>query len=749
MNIRYSSVDRAKELRSRKKLNPFHLGGSIILKGKDFDINKFLFQTNQSSTSTLAPKKIYPKKLPSLNRKVLNPLFDLNSKNSDNSTEANNGFSFERDNSEKNNFNILENELNKERNKSNYYIQIINSNFNEKPSINNTDSSFTLNFHNQNIKQKKVSHLFKKYPNERLYPKKSITSINNNINFIKVIKEIKNNNEKIRQEDRNADYFKKMPAYKSKIAYDSRYENVVFDANYEINKYRDRENDLTIKENIIKNFIIKNKQISKNNVLLEVMKKRNKILEKENEERSKDIEELKKTIKDDEKEFDNYTNQQRDLYFKVAEIAQTFHHENNNLRKLVHDYETRTKSLEDEIFKLIEQIESLTIYAKFVHKVLGGDEELFDMKIIPNYEDDIRPDIKLLVNKVYEKYGNLLKNNKSKINNNNANNNSNNSNNDSIINEDKEQKSKNEDNDNINNNENINDNNSNKSDNNNENGNNIDNENNNINDIKELRLNDDKVKEIKEDIDEEDDFLSDPYLIIRKFKELENKILRIVEKRENFDKNYINELEENRETIKYMKKRIVALTKEYEQEKKALINFKNNEFGNNTHGMSEEEFCIMANDLCKIIDNRDNKKKKIEEINQNKKKKNNHMNDIEILELGDKMIKCLNIMINKEKIINTYMSKIENYEIEDPKMVNTIINKRKKENTITNQNNLRKDMEEIEFKKKMESEERLHKIILKFKKSEAPLYLKKKEDKVKVDPKEIIDNENQELLMYD
>ena len=622
MNIRYASVDRAKELRSRKKFNPFHLGGSLILKGKDFDINNFLFQTKQTSINTLVPKKIYPKKLPSLNRKILSPLCDLNSKNSDNSTEANNGFSFERDNSEKNNFNILNTELNKERNKNNYYVQIINSNFSEKPSINNSDSSFTLNYLNQNNKQKKVPPLFKKYPNERLYPRKSITSQdNNNINFIKAIKEIKNNNEKIRQEERNSDFFKKLPSYRSKIAYDSRYENVVFDANNEINKYRNRDNDLIIKENIIKNFIIKNKQISKDNVLLEVMKKRNKKLEKENEERSKDIEDLKKTIKDDEKEFDNYTNQQRDLYFKVAEIAQTFHHENNYLRKLLYNYETRTKSLEDEIFKIIEQIESHRIYAKFVHKVLGGNEELFDTKIIPNYENDIRPDVKLLVNKVYEKYGNLLQDNKLKINNNNTNHNSKYDNN---LSEDKEQKNKNEDN--INDKENKNVNSGNKGDNhNNENdnngNNNEDKNNNNINDNKELKLNedDDKIKEIKEDI-EEDDFLSDPYLMIRKFKELENKIMRIVEKRENFDKNYINELEENRETIKYMKKRIVVLTKEYEQEKKALIDFKNNEFGNNTHGMSEEEFCILANDLCKIIDNEDNKTKKIEEKIKVKKK---------------------------------------------------------------------------------------------------------------------------------
>ena len=694
MDIRNKSVDRSEEMRERKEINPLNLGGSLILKGNEFDINKYLSQKN--SIKTIIPKKSFRRKLFYLNKKILSPpINDIISKNSDISTEENYGFSLEKDNSEK--YYYLNTESNKDRRlKNNLYVQIKNASFSDRSSLNNiSQSSFATIFFNSNKLQRKISPLFNKFPNQRLYPRKFINDQNSYMNSFKIIKEIKKNNEKIKQEEKNADYFKKIPEYQTNVAFAPKYEDIVFNVNKQLNKYRIKENNLTIKEDNIKSFISKNNQITKNNVLIEVMRQKNKKLQNENQNWGKTIQESENILKRDEKDFDSFINKQRDLYFKVDSIAKKIYGENNYLRKLLYEYTTRSKSLEDEIFKLIEQIESIRIYAKFIHKVLEEDEKLFEEEIIPDYENDIRPEISFLIKKVYNKYGYLLTNNKLNFNNNTYNN-----------------------------------------------INSINDEDNNI-----LKLDDNEVKDTFEktqDNIDDNEFLSDPYIIIRKFKELEDLIIRNVQRAEIFNKKYIKESKENNEIIKEMKNRIEKLKKEYEKEKKALINYKINEFGNSNKGTSEKEFCIMTHDLCKSIEVDD------EDINEKEKKKkfNLNHNNIDILELNEEISNCMDIMKEKEKIINNCIANIEICEKKDPKIFIDLLNKRRKEIKIINQNSIKQDLEEITDKKKIAFEQRLNKIIVKSRKCEPPLYFQKKEIKIKIEPEVNVHNENEELLKY-
>ena len=435
-------------------------------------------------------------------------------------------------------------------------------------------------------------------------------------------------------------------------------------------------------------------------------------------------------------------------------IEEKMFRENVYLKKLLSDYETKSKSLEDEIFKLIEQIEALRIYAKFVHKVLGGEVKIFENEIIPNYENNNRPEINSLIKRVYEKYSFFLKENKSStINDNKTNFNTLNS----------EEK---DDEKNINNNDNAN-----------------------LNSIEgkkekeeeekeeeekekegekekkegeeEKREEDEEKKEKEEEKKKEEkekekekgkeateeidfDFLNYPKLIIKKYIDIEDQILRIIQRRETFYKYYNAETEENMQIIKDMKHRIKELEKEYSLSKKALIDYKRNEFGDYGNGMTKEEFFIIAHDLCKTILNEN----KNEKTHKNKSKAQTHMSGIEILELNDDIAKCVDIVTEKEKIINNYMDEIEEYLKVDTKMANDIIYRRKKENIFEIHNNNKEELKGIENRKKFESEERLHKVILKYRKSEPPLYKKKKEVEVKVDINEVIKQENEELLEY-
>jgi len=745
MNNRYSSVDRTKEFPSRKELNPLYLSRKQNFHNHRINMIQFFSHTKQNPNRSIMPRKILPKKLPSLNRKILSQhKYDIYTKTTDFSLETyNNTNSIEKESTQNNyNFNYLNTEINSNKK----YRQVINSNFRDRPtlSINHTESSLITDFLKlQTITRTKSP--FSNNPNERLYPKKYKETKNSIYESIKIINEIKSHNPKIKLQNINLNnnYYKKIPTYHSTIAYSPEYEKEVFDANKVVNKHKYDDYQLEQKENDVKGFIKNNKNIALSNSLIVAMEKENKRLQKVKESRYDDVEKCGKRIIKDQNDFEKLINNQRDLHFKFITIEEKIYRENIYLKKLLTDYETKSKSLEDEIFKLIEQIEELRIYAKFVHKVLGGDVKIFENKIIPDYENDNRPEINSLINRVYEKYSIFLKEPKSSTSNVNKTNFNtlNSEENSGNVNSTEDKKEKEEEEEEKKEEEKEEGKDEKKKEEEEEEEEKKEEEEKEEEEEEEEETKE-KEKEVSEEIDF--DFLNYPKLMIKKYIDIEDQILRIIQRREGFYKNYNAETEENKQIIKDMKHRIQELEKEYALSKKALKDYKNNEFGDYGNGMTKEEFCIIAHDLCETILN-ENKNGKSQ---KNKSKAQTHMSGIEILELNDDITKCVDIVTEKEKIINEYMNNIEQYLKIDTKMVNGIIYRRKKENIIEIHNDIKDQLKEIEDKKKFESEERLHRVILKYKKSEPPYYKKKKEVEVKVDINEVIKQENEELLEY-
>ena len=686
MSYRYSSVDRAKQIKYNKASNKLHLGANLVLGTNDFDINKICTNTRNTSLKTTNSKYSYPKKLPSINQKIINrQLIDIYSKNSDFSTTVGFPFSFEKENKDKINYTQIKTDFNKD---NNYYNIVIHSNLSDRTSINNTLSSLTNFIKPKVMKDNKSPPLIKKYPNKRLYPTKYSNNNDNLFNSRRIIKQIKDDlNNKNNDE---SEMYKKIPVHQTKISYESKYEDVVFDANKVINLHKYKENELKVPDNDVNDFISKNKAISKNNVLIKLMNDTKIIMKEDNDNRNKNIKETDKIIKQNINNFENLSSKQRDLYFKISDLLSQIQDKNADLIKVLQNYRTNEKILEDEIFKKIEQIEELRIYAKFVHKVLGGDIRLFEEELIPDYENDNRPNINILVKKVYDKYGHLIR--KHRL---------------SVCSNYSQEKEKNK---NIN--KNINKNNN------------------------ELNI---STSDNNDEIDF--DLLNDPDLMIRKFKELEEKILRVVEKTKLYNKYEIKESKDNQQLLKDMKARIIQLQKEYNASKKALIDYKKNEFGQKAE-ISEEDLNCIADDLCKAINQCFN--------NGNKREKNNNknVNNIDILVLNDEMEKCMDLMIQKENTITNLMEKIENYEKNENQIFREIMNKRKYEVKKINQEKNRENLKKNELKKQLESEERMNKIIFKKRKCEPPFYFQKKEVKEKVDENKIIEKENEELLTY-
>ena len=671
MSNRYSSVDRTKEKIYRNQRNTLNIGGSLVLGSNDFDINQILSKIRYPSIKSTFSKKSCPKKLPSLIKKINNhKVFDIYTKYSDLSTTINNAFCTEKDNNEKSNI-CLKTDSNNETKLKNYYNIIIHSNFSDRTSINNTQSSSITNFIKPIVVNEKIHSpiLNKIIPNNRLYQKKQTD--NNYSNSLKtIIKEIKGKNRTI---DQKSCIYKRIPIIQNRIAYSRKYENEVLDAPKIINNYKLKENELKVPDDDPKEFIDKNKKISINNVLIELMHNENKQLKEFNEIRSKNIKESEEIIQRDINNFENYTYKQRELYYKISDLLYEIKDKNVDIIKLLYHYQIRENTLIDEIFKKIEQIESLRIYAKFVHKVLGGDEKIFEGDLIPDYENDNRPNINILLKKIYEKYGYLLKKRKLSLNSNRS-------------------------------------------------------------EKKEFNLSDSQTNE---DIDT--DLLRDPDLMIRKYKELEDQILRVVEKTKLFNKNEIREHENNKQLLRDMKNNIKNLEKEYETHKNILKDYKKHEFGNSSD-ISEEDFCILANDLCRTIN-----KYFIGGGGKIKKKRNKN---IDILELNDDMIQCINIMIKKEGEINSLLEKIEDIKRNDKNIFEELMNKRKLELKIINQEKIFETLRNKEIDKRYKVEERMNKIVIKLKKYEPSLRIQKKEVKPKIDENEIVQKENEELLKY-
>ena len=553
MNNRYSSVDRAKEFQSRREFNPLFLSRQKNFHDHRIKMIQFFSHTKQNPNRSIIPRKLVPKRLPALNRKMLSQhKYDIYTKTTDFSLETNNiTNSIEKENNHNYNFNFLNTEINSDKK----YRQVINSNFRDRPtlSINHTETSLITDFIKLQTSTRTKSP-FTNNPNERLYPKKYKESKNSIYESIKIINEIKSHNPKIKLQNINNNHYKKMPTYRSIIAYSQKFENEVFDSNKVINRHKYDDYELQQKENDVKDFIKKNKEIALNNSLIAAMEKENKRLKQIKESRFNDVEKCGKRIIKDENDFENLINTQRDLHFKFMTIEEKIFRENVYLKKLLTDYETKSKSLEDEIFKLIEQIEALRIYAKFVHKVLGGEVKIFENEIIPNYENNSKPEINSLIKRVYEKYSFFLKENKSSTINDNKTNfntlNSEEKDNEKNINdnlnsngdkkekeeeekeEEEKEKEKGGEEEKKEGEEEKKEEEEEKRE-----------EDEEKKEKEEEKKKEEKEKEVTEEIDF--DFLNYPKLMIKKYIDIEDQILRIIQRRETFYKYYNAETEEN------------------------------------------------------------------------------------------------------------------------------------------------------------------------------------------------------------
>ena len=228
--------------------------------------------------------------------------------------------------------------------------------------------------------------------------------------------------------------------------------------------------------------------------------------------------------------------------------------------------------------------------------------------------------------------------------------------------------------------------------------------------------------------------INDESLLIVKFKEFEDKVIKTLESKEIVDKEINGIKKNNNEEIEELQKRekdFRSEVKRINREKKDLS--LNNEKATPQQNSELDIYLKYILELGLIIGAVDKK------FNKNKK----NINDFILLTQD-----TLKILGEKEKIINNYINEIERIEeYGDRKLIHTIEMERKKDNKREKQLMLKLNQEQIEKNKRLKAIERAKRLIIKGRKvpKKYPLV---KEKKIKNDDDTKNNNNDYEMLYY-
>ena len=237
--------------------------------------------------------------------------------------------------------------------------------------------------------------------NPRLY---NPTQTEENFNVMKKVKEIRELTEK---NFRANDPFMR---HKMRVAFDSRNSNIIFDARKQIDKFNRRQaGKLLDKVGSLQQFYRENKQIAINNVLIKLLKNESKKLNDLENEKSKKLEDGKLKEINNEKNFEEYSLIQK---YTVKEIDKTINVIQDKYRQLLikaRKIESKNLTLQDEIYKKLNQINDLKIYAQFTNKALNGPKR-FDQMILNTNDYNVNKNIPIdvIVNETINFYSFLF-----------------------------------------------------------------------------------------------------------------------------------------------------------------------------------------------------------------------------------------------------------------------------------------------------------------------------------------------------
>ena len=253
-------------------------------------------------------------------------------------------------------------------------------------------------FNSKTLSQEKIPKI-----NSRLY---NPIKTEENFNVTKKVKEIKELAEK------SLKSYDPFMRNKTRVAFDSRNADIIFEARKQINNFEKRQaNKLLDKIGSLHKFYKENKQIAMNNVLIKLLNNESKKLEDLEKERVKNLKEGKATEIINDKYFEDYSILQKYTVKEIDKIINVIQDEYRHLLIQARIIENNNRIINDEMFKELNRIEDLRIYAQFTNEVFKLPQK-FNKKIIKNTEFTISNHQNIsvddLVKKTFKHYSFLL-----------------------------------------------------------------------------------------------------------------------------------------------------------------------------------------------------------------------------------------------------------------------------------------------------------------------------------------------------
>ena len=464
---------------------------------------------------------------------------------------------------------------------------------------------------NKEEKSKHFHHKSKSF--SRLY----VSNEENKFNVLKKIQSIKHMTRNNGANELNKNF-------KTNIAFNKKNINVVFEPRNQILNYKKRNlNKLTDKNGFVSKFIHENKIIGLENYMIKLLKNESQKLKIKLNEDNMKLENKELKLTKNKEEFFSIIEKQNNSFKEIRDSLHKMYKQINKLEQKELSNKIIEKAYNEQILKILENLEEIRNYAKFISEILKRDKGKFDKIILTNQNKNSSKKID---------YRNLTSNA--------------------------------------------------------------------INNYKfSLDRNEEDEKELKE-------IFNDPNLIISKFIEIQDNVLKIInDNLENEIQNKKNRKEAN-DLIKEMKIRhnflqneLKKLIKLYEKESKDLpITSKFcgiEDIKQVTNLIYEIYYYLCDSDENLLIKNQSMKIKDI--INE-----------------------CNHKLKIKENKISEYIKILDIMERENPKLFFQMVNLRKFDNKEEKLMEQKKLLKKLDEEKKSKSERRFNKIIIKSRKTEAP-----------------------------
>ncbi len=466
---------------------------------------------------------------------------------------------------------------------------------------------------NKNKNKEEKSKHFQSKSFSRLY----VSNEENKFNVLKKIQSIKHMTRNNGANELNQNF-------NTKIAFNKKNINVVFEPRNQILNYKKRNlNKLTDKKGFVSKFIHENKIIGLENYMIKLLKNESQKLKiKLNEDNIK-LENKELKLTKNKEEFISIIEKQNNSFKKIRDSLHKMYKQINELEQKELSNKIIEKAYNEQILKILENLEEIRNYAKFISEILKRDKGKFDKIILTNQAKNSSKKID---------YRNLTSNA--------------------------------------------------------------------INNYKfSLDRNEEDEKELKE-------IFNDPNLIISKFIEVQDNVLKIInDNLENEIQNKKNRKEAN-DIIKEMKIRYNFL----QNELKKLINLYEKE---SKDLPITSKFCGIE-DIKQVTNLIHDIYYSICGSDENLLIKNQSM------KIKDIINECNNKLKIKENKISEYIKILDIMERENPKLFFQMVNLRKFDNKEEKLMEQKKLLKKIDEEKKSKSERRFNKIIIKSRKTEAP-----------------------------